>query len=56
VRKPTDLMMLMVQAMQHTSQVMGISMKKKASQIYSAQDASDYLHEAAAAIAQREGA
>ena len=54
-RKPTDLMMLMVQAMQHTSQVMGVRVQKNVSQIYSAQDAADYLHEAAAAIAQRGG-
>jgi phospholipase C len=56
VRKPTDLVMLMAQAMQHTLHVMGLSTQKKANQIYSAQDASDYLREAAAAIGQRGGA
>jgi phospholipase C len=55
-RKPTDLVTLMAQAMEHTLQVMGLSMQKKTGQIYSAQDASDYLHEAAATIAQRGGA
>jgi phospholipase C len=51
-RKPTDLVMLMAQAMQHTLQVIGISTQKKVSQIHSAQDAADYLHEASVLIAQ----
>ena len=53
VRKPTDLVMLMAQAMQHTLQVMGHSTQKKVSQIHSAQDAADYLQEATAILAQR---
>jgi phospholipase C len=56
VRKPTDLVMLMAQAMQHSLQVMGVGTQRKVSQIYSAQDASDYLQEAAALITQRGGA
>lgn len=54
--KPTDLVMQMAQAMQHSLQVMGISSQKKTNQIDSAQDAADYLHEAASLIAQRGGA
>jgi phospholipase C len=55
IRKPTDLMILMAQAMEHTLQVMGLGTQKGAGQIYSAQDASNYLREAAATIAQRGG-
>jgi phospholipase C len=55
LRKPTDLVMLMAQAMQHTLQVMGVSTRRQVSQIHSSQDASDYLAEAAALIAQRSG-
>jgi phospholipase C len=50
VRKATDLMLLMAQSMQHTLQVMGLSTQKKVTQIYSAQDASDYLREAVAQL------
>jgi len=53
LRKPTDLMMLMAQAMQHTLKVMGVPTKSQVSRIYSAQDASNYLNEAASLVAQR---
>jgi phospholipase C len=56
LRRPTALSRLMAQAMQHTLQVMGMSTRRKVSQIYSAQDAADYLHEAAGLIAGRGGA
>jgi hypothetical protein len=53
VPKPTDLMILMAQAMQHTLQLMGVSARRKVNQIQSAQDAADYLAEAAALIQQK---
>jgi phospholipase C len=56
IRKPTDLVMLMAQAMQHSLQVMGIKTSKNVNQIYSAQDAMDYLRETANLIGQRGGA
>jgi phospholipase C len=56
LRKPTDLVMLMAQCMQHTLQVMGVDTQKKVSQIYSAQDAADYLNETADLLSQRGGA
>jgi phospholipase C len=56
LRKPTALVMQMAQAMQHTLQVMGVNTQKKVSQIYSAQDAADYLGETASLVAQRGGA
>lgn len=56
LRKPTDLVMLMSQAIENTLQLMGLTTRNKVSQIYSAQDAANYLHEATALIAQRGGA
>lgn len=56
IRKPTDLVMLMPQAMQHSLQVMGLKTAKNVQQIYSAQDAMDYLRDAADQMAQRGGA
>lgn len=56
LRKPTDLVMLMAQAMQHTLQLMGVNTQRKVSQIYSTQDAADYLNETASLVAQRGGA
>jgi len=56
IRKPTDLVMLMAQAMQHSLQVMGLKTAKNLQQIYSAQDAMDYLRDAANQLGQRGGA
>lgn len=56
LRKPTDLVTLMSQAMAHTLQVLGLSTKRKVSQIHSAQDATDFLAEANALIRERGGA
>ncbi len=56
LRKPTDLMLLMAQSMQHSLRLMGIRTQNSATHIYSAQDASNYLREAAILIAQRGGA
>jgi phospholipase C len=56
IRKPTDLVMLMAQAMQHSLQVMGLKTTKDVNQIYSDQDAADFHREAASLIGQKGGA
>jgi hypothetical protein len=48
--------MLMAQAMQHSLQVMGLKTTKNVNQIYSAQDAADFLRDAASLMGQRGGA
>ncbi len=53
IRKPTDLVMQMAQAMQHSLQIMGLKTTKNVNQIYSAQDAIDYLHDAANLMGER---
>jgi phospholipase C len=55
-RRPTDLTLLMAKAMAHTLSVMGESTKRSAAAIYTAQDAADYLSEAASLVRQRGGA
>jgi len=45
VVKPTDLAILMAQAMEHSLGLLGIKPSKTVHQIYSSQDAADYLHE-----------
>jgi phospholipase C len=46
VRKPTDLTLLMAQAMQHTLSTLGLKTQRQVGQIVTAQDAADYLQEA----------
>ncbi|HEV2576096.1 MAG TPA: alkaline phosphatase family protein [Acidobacteriaceae bacterium] len=50
LRKPTDLTMLMAQAMEYSLHTQGINLSKSTHQIYSAQDAVNYLKEAKNAI------
>ena len=50
VKKPTDLAMSMALAMQHTMSELGLKPKMPASQIYSAQDAANFLADATAAL------
>src|SRR5206468_2568127 len=45
VVKPTDLAILMAQAMEHSMGLLGIKPSKTVHQIYSSQDAADYLNE-----------
>jgi len=47
VKKPTDLSLQMARAMQYSMDTMGLHPTMKVSQIYSAQDASNYLRQAA---------
>jgi phospholipase C len=54
--KPTDLVVLMAQAMEHTVGLMGLSTSSTVNQIYSAQDAARYLQEAWSVIKQVSGA
>ena len=48
VRKPTDLAIAMARAMEYSMNILGVQPTMKVSQIYTAQDATDYLEEAAA--------
>jgi phospholipase C len=50
VKQPTDLMIDMVRAMQHTTDLMGLQTPMKVSQIYSSQDASNYVRDVAALL------
>jgi hypothetical protein len=50
VKQPTDLMLDMVRAMQHTTDLMGLQTPMKVSQIYSSQDASNYVRDVAALL------
>jgi len=52
VRKPTDLAMLMAKAMEYSLQKRGKQTQMKVSQIYSSQDAANYLNEAASLVGQ----
>jgi phospholipase C len=52
-RKPTDLTLLMAQAMAHTLSLMGETTDLSVASIHTAQDAADYLSEAASVIRQR---
>ncbi|MGA8090511.1 MAG: alkaline phosphatase family protein [Terracidiphilus sp.] len=52
-RKPTDLTVLMAKAMAHTLSLMGESAQRSVLSIHTAQDAVDYLSEAASVIQQR---
>jgi len=56
VRKPTDLTMLMAQAMAHTLSVLGLRTELQVGQIATAQDAANYLKQAANALQQQKGA
>jgi phospholipase C len=56
VRKPTDLTMLMAQAMAHTLSVLGLRTGLQVGQIATAQDAANYLKQAANALQQQKGA
>jgi phospholipase C len=47
IRKPTDLMMLMAGAMEHSMNILGIKPPTSLKQIYTAQDAVNYLNHAA---------
>jgi phospholipase C len=53
MRKPTDLVMLMAQAMEFSLKQVGITISKNTQQIFTAEDADAYLAEARAAVAQR---
>jgi len=46
-RKPTDLAVAMARAMQYSMETVGLKPKKRVSEIYTAQDATDYLRQAA---------
>jgi phospholipase C len=48
VRKPTDLTIAMARAMEYSMNILGVQPAMKVSQIYTAQDATDYLQQAAA--------
>jgi phospholipase C len=50
VRKPTDLALSMAKAMEYTMEQLHVKTKMAASQIYSAQDAADFLNDAATAL------
>lgn len=50
-RKPTDLTVLIAQAMEHTLSLLGASTDRSVASIYTAQDAVDYLSEAATYVA-----
>jgi hypothetical protein len=52
-RKPTDLTVLMAKAMEHTLSLLGESTDRSVVSIHTAQDAIDYLSEAADVIRQR---
>jgi hypothetical protein len=53
VRKPTDLVMQMAQAMEYSLGCVGAKTPMNTHQIYSAQDADTYLKQAHAAVMQR---
>ena len=55
VRKPTDLVMQMAQAMEYSLGVLGMSTSKNTHQIYSAEDADAFLNEARQLLQQRGG-
>jgi phospholipase C len=55
MRKPTDLVMLMAQAMEYSLGQVGLTLSKNTKQIFSAADADAFLAEARAAVAQRGG-
>jgi phospholipase C len=55
VRPPTDLTLLMAQAMQHTLGVMGLKTQIQVGQIATAQDAANYLRQAANALQLQKG-
>jgi hypothetical protein len=50
VKKPTDLAVSMARAMEYTMSQLGIKPMMRTSQIYSAQDASGFLNDAAVAL------
>jgi phospholipase C len=50
VRKPTDLSIAMAQAMKYSMDVVGLQPTMQVNQIYTAQDATNYLRQAAALI------
>jgi len=50
VRKPTDLMIAMARALQYSMETMGLQPTMRASQIYSAQDATNFFNRAAALL------
>lgn len=56
VRKPTDLVTLMAQAMEYSLSQKGVQLSKTSQQIYSAEDADAYLKEARDAVAKLGGA
>lgn len=53
LRKPTDLVMMMAQAMEHSLSLIGVKTSKTTHQIYSAKDADAYLKEAQGLIMRR---
>ena len=53
VRRPTDLVVLMAQSMENSLGLLGLKTSKNVSQIFTDQDAADYLNEAAAMMGQR---
>jgi phospholipase C len=52
VRRPTDLVVLMAQSMANSLDVLGMKTSKNVSQIFTDQDAADYLNEAASLVGQ----
>lgn len=55
IRKPTDLVMLMAKAMEHSLGLAGVKLSKNTHQIYSAEDADAFLKEAQQAAMSRGG-
>jgi phospholipase C len=55
IRKPTDLVMLMAKAMEHSLGLAGVKLSKNTHQIYSAEDADAFLKEAQQAALSRGG-